>query len=59
MKNIRVLIAADSPLQSRSLQRMIGQGGHQIIRAGNGLETMTHLDGHGVDLCFLQDALPD
>ena len=59
MKNLRVLIASHSPLHRRSLQRMIGQGGHQVIHAGNSIEAMTHLDGNKVDLCFLQDVLPD
>ena len=59
MKNIRVLIASDSPLQSRSLQRMLAQNGHQIVQAGSSQEAMAHIDKHGVDLCFVQDVLPD
>ena len=59
MKNIRVLIASDSPLQSRSLQRMLAQNGHQIVQADSGQEAMDHIDKHGVDLCFVQDVLPD
>ncbi|MBT6620570.1 MAG: response regulator [Gemmatimonadetes bacterium] len=59
MKNFRVLIASHSPLHLRSLQRMIGQGGHQVIHASNGAEAMDHLDKQSVDLCFLQDTLPN
>jgi len=59
VKNIRVLIASDSPLQSRSLQRMLAQNGHQIVQAGSIQEAMAHIDKHGVDLCFVQDVLPD
>ena len=38
---------------------MIGQGGHQVIHASNGAEAMDHLDKQSVDLCFLQDTLPN
>ena len=38
---------------------MISQGGHQVIHASNGAEAMDHLDKQGVDLCFLQDTLPN
>ena len=54
MENIRVLIASHSPLQ-----RMIGHQGHQIIHADDSVEAMTYLDAQNVDLCFLQDDLPD
>lgn len=38
---------------------MISQGGHQVIHASNGAEAMDHLDKQDVDLCFLQDTLPN
>jgi len=38
---------------------MISQDGHKIILASNGAEIMSYLDRKDVDLCFLQDELPD
>lgn len=56
---VRVLIASNGPLFARSLSRMIGRQQYDIVCTSRGSEARSLLSGGQVDLCFLQDSLPD
>jgi len=55
LQEIRILLAAASPLYSRSLARMIGQGNGEAVYANSRADIDAQLKSTGVDLCFIQD----
>ena len=56
---VRVLIASNGPVFSRSISRMIGPNNYEISRTCSGSEAASILRCGKVDFCFLQDSLPD
>jgi CheY-like chemotaxis protein len=57
MAHRKVLVAANSPLFSRSLARMIAQGEYEVMQSGDAAEVVSLVTQGEVDFCFMQDML--
>jgi adenylate cyclase len=54
-----VLVVDDDPLNRTMLAMSIGTLGHQVIEAGNGLEAITALESHEVDVVLTDIEMPE
>ena len=57
-KKIKVLIASNSTLFSRTLSEVIGQGPYEVVLASDANDVVSHLQEKDIDLCFIRDSLP-
>jgi two-component system response regulator AtoC len=58
MKSSTILVVDDEPKMCRVLEIMLGKMGHEVHTAGNGIEALSVLEDHAVDLLLTDLKMP-